>query len=83
MSNQEKVRRRLLPFVAEGKINEPVFSEAILEGAEPILVATVAARPAPNPVPRHAAILESALQNALADLGSSVRLVMTPPNADK
>ena len=77
MSDRERVRRRLLPFVAEGKIKEPVFSETVLEGTEPILVATVAAKPGKNPVPRHTAVLESALQKALADLGSSVRLVMT------
>jgi len=79
MSDQEKVRRRLLPFVAEGKITEPVFSEAAHEGAEPILVATVSAKAERNPVPRHTAVLESALQKALADLGSTVRLVMTGP----
>jgi hypothetical protein len=79
MSDREKVRRRLLPFVAEGKIKEPVFSEAVHEGADPILVATVVANAGRNPVPRHAAVLESALQKALADLGSSVRLVMTAP----
>jgi type IV pilus biogenesis protein CpaD/CtpE len=79
MSDQEKVRRRLLPFVAEGKITEPVFSEAVQEGSQPILVATVAAKAERNPAPRHTALLESALQKALADLGSSVRLVMTAP----
>jgi hypothetical protein len=79
MSDQEKVRRRLLPFVAEGKITEPVFSEAAREGSQPILIATVAAKAERNPVPRHNAILESALQKALADLGSSVRLVLTGP----
>jgi hypothetical protein len=78
MSDQEKVRRRLLPFVAEGKITEPVFSEAKHEGSQPILIATVTAKAERNPVPRHTAILESALQKALADLGTSVRLVMTP-----
>jgi hypothetical protein len=79
MSDREKVRRRLLPFVAEGKIQEPVFSETVHEGAGPILVATVAAKASRNPVPRQTAALESALQQALADLGSSVRLVMTAP----
>jgi hypothetical protein len=79
MSDQEKVRRRLLPFVAEGKITEPVFSEAVHEGSQPILVATVVAKAERNPAPRHAALLESALQKALADLGASVRLVMTAP----
>jgi hypothetical protein len=75
MSDQEKVRRRLLPFVAEGKITEPVFT--VHDGAPPILVATVAARTGRNTVAKHVAALETALRNALADLGSSVRLVMT------
>ena len=43
MSDQEKVRRRLLPFVAEGKITEPVFSESASDDEPTILVATVAA----------------------------------------
>jgi hypothetical protein len=76
---KEKVRRRLLPFVAEGKITEPVFSEAARDGAEPILVATVSAKVGRNPVPRQTAVLETALQKALADLGSTVRLVLTAP----
>jgi hypothetical protein len=79
MSDREKVRRRLLPFVAEGKIKEPVFSEAVQEDAGPILIATVAPNASRNSVPRQTAVLESALQQALADLGSSVRLVMTTP----
>jgi hypothetical protein len=79
MSDQEKVRRRLLPFVAEGKITEPVFSEASGEGEPAILIATVVAKADRNPVARPTALLENALQKALADLGSSVRLVMTAP----
>jgi hypothetical protein len=79
MSDQEKVRRRLVPFVAEGKITEPVFT--VHDGAPPILVATVAAKPGRNPVTRPVAALETALQKALADLGSSVRLVMTAPKS--
>jgi hypothetical protein len=79
MSDQEKVRRRLLPFVAEGKITEPVFT--VHDGAPPILVATVAAKTGRNPVTKHVAALETALQKALADLGSSVRLVMNAPKS--
>jgi hypothetical protein len=78
MSDHEKVRRRLLPFVAEGKITEPVFSEATNNGAPAILV-TVAAKAGRNPVARQTALLESALLKALADLGPGVRLVMTVP----
>jgi hypothetical protein len=79
MSDQEKVRRRLLPFVAEGKITEPVFSESASDDEPSILVATVAAKIEKNPAARQTATLESALRKALADLNSSVRLIMTAP----
>jgi hypothetical protein len=80
MSDKEKVRRRLLPFMAEGKISEPVFSEQAADDQSTILVATVAAKSGRAPVPPSSArVLESALQKAISDLGSAVRLIVTSP----
>lgn len=81
MSDKEKVRRRLLPFLAEGKISEPVFSELPSEGESKVLIATVAAKLGRAPAqPSTTRLLENALQKALSDLGGSVRLVMTAPD---
>jgi hypothetical protein len=78
MSDKEKVRRRLLPFMAEGKISEPVFSEQAADDQSVVLVATVATKVGRTPTPPSSArLLESALQKALSDLGGSVRLVLT------
>ncbi len=81
MSDKEKVRRRLLPFMAEGKISEPVFSEQPSDDQSFVLIATVAAKAGRTPVqPSSARLLESALQKAVSDLGTSVRLVLTSPD---
>ena len=70
---EDKVRRRLAPFVAEGKIGAPQFS-ALAGAATASLTVNVrlkAARARTDDV-------ESALHNAMRDLGADAQLVINP-----
>lgn len=66
---EDKVRRRLAPFIAEGKIGAPQFSSAA--GPLTVAVRLKAARSRADNV-------ELALQNAMRDLSSEARLVISP-----
>jgi hypothetical protein len=66
---EDKVRRRLAPFVAEGKILTPQFTAA----SGPAL--TVAVRLKPS-LPRTDEV-EAALHNAVRDLGAEAQLVIS------
>jgi|CXWK01.1.fsa_nt_gi hypothetical protein len=69
---EDKVRRRLAPFVAEGRIGAPDFSGGS-PNASPL---TVAVRLTAAKLPRRA--VEAALQDAMRDLGAEARLVISP-----
>ena len=70
---EDKVRRRLAPFIVEGKIGAPQFSATVGPSAAALTVnvrlkARVRARPR----------VEAALHNALRDLGPDAQLVINP-----
>ena len=70
---EEKVRRRLAPFVAEGHICAPQFS--------PLAGPSEAARTVNvrlKSTLRRADDVEAALRNAIRDLGSDAQLVINP-----
>ncbi len=66
---EDKVRRRLAPFVAEGMIGAPQFSSA--SGPLMVAVRLKAAKARTDNV-------ELALQNALRDLDAEAHLVISP-----
>jgi hypothetical protein len=70
---EDKVRRRLAPFIAEGKIAAPQFSSIVGSPADALTVNVrlKAARVRNDDV-------ESALRNALRDLGQDAQLVINP-----
>jgi hypothetical protein len=72
----DRVRRRLAPFVAERRIQEPIISSAeALAGAEPVTVVTIAAtRGAGQNEPK----LREEINRALADVGSEVVVAIAP-----
>lgn len=69
---EDKVRRRLAPFVVEGAIGAPQFSAASPDAA-PL---TVAVRLKSAKLPNLA--VEMALHDAMRDLGADARLVINP-----
>ncbi len=69
---EDKVRRRLAPFVAEGKIGAPQFSAAKAPAAPQVMV-NVRLKPSRG----RAEEVESALHAAIRDLGSDAQLVIT------
>jgi hypothetical protein len=66
---EDKVRRRLAPFVVEGKIGAPQFTAA----SEPVTVAVrlKSARRGKDDV-------EAALRHAMRDLDAEAQLVISP-----
>jgi hypothetical protein len=69
---EDKVRRRLAPFVAEGKIGAPQFSARDLRSAAGLTV-SVRLKSAST----RAESVEAALQNAISDLGAEAQLVIS------
>ncbi len=67
MELEDKIRRRLAPFVVEGKIAAPQF-EAGSDLARPVAVNIQLKR----------AGIEAALHDAIADVAGEARLVITP-----
>lgn len=67
---EDKVRRRLAPFVVEGKIGAPQFSE-VSASALTVSVQLKGARARADGV-------EAALQLAMRDLGGDAQLVISP-----
>lgn len=69
---EEKVRRRLAPFVVEGKIGSPQFSAATgsIAGRVTVNVQLKASR-------ERARDVETALLAAVQDLGADAHLVIT------
>ena len=66
---EDKVRRRLAPFVVEGKIGTPQFSAA----SEAITVAVRLRSPQTRKDD-----VEAALRHAMRDLGAEAQLVISP-----
>jgi hypothetical protein len=66
---EDKVRRRLAPFVAEGKILAPQFTAA----AGPALTVAVRLKSTRS----HSDDIEQALRNAVRDLGAEAQLVIS------
>jgi hypothetical protein len=69
---EDKVRRRLAPFVVEGKIAAPQFSAVSAPSAEALMV-NVRLKSAPA---RNEGV-EAALRNAIRDLGADAQLVIS------
>ncbi|MDE2364488.1 MAG: hypothetical protein KGM42_17565 [Hyphomicrobiales bacterium] len=69
---EDKVRRRLAPFVAEGKIGAPQFSS--LSGPAAALTVNVRLKSARS----RGADVEAALHQALRDIGPEAQLVINP-----
>ena len=70
---EDKVRRRLAPFVAEGKIGAPQFSS---DSDRPAEILTVAVRLKSSSARQDD--IEAALRNAMRDLGADAQLVISP-----
>lgn len=70
---EDKVRRRLAPFVAEGKIRAPQFALEIERAASPL---TVNVRLLPTRA--RTSEVETALRAAIHDLGNEAQLVISP-----
>ena len=69
---EDKVRRRLAPFVAEGKIGAPEFPKDFQHSAEALKV-NVRVKSSSM----RADGVEAALHNALRDLGADAQLVIS------
>lgn len=70
---EDKVRRRLAPFIAEGKIGAPQFS-SLRGNSAAALTVNVRLKSARS----RADDIEAALRNAMRDLGADAQLVINP-----
>ena len=70
---EDKVRRRLAPFIVEGKIGAPQFSTVAGSPASALKVDVrlKSCKTGPNDV-------ETALRNAMRDLATEAQLVINP-----
>jgi hypothetical protein len=70
---EDKIRRRLAPFVAEGKIGAPVFRATAEPSADALTVSVRLKSPS-----EQIDAVEAALRNAIHDLGAQAQLVISP-----